>query len=1077
MNLKSFFCKKFLFLFLCCFCSFYAFTKDKVTIVTINSADTSDFKKNDETDEDEIILSGNVSIIIEKDKSKLEITADKINFNRAAQILYATGNVTVVQYKDGSKNQSTTAATVLLNTSSLEGVFDNGRSVQVESDAMNLPSGSTMIVASRIFGRDSSGTIAFKNAELTFCDDKDPHWKIKATRIWLLPGGEFAFLNARVHVGKIPVLYLPAFYYPKDELLFNPSFGYDERFGYYFQTTTYLFGRKPLNDSTTSSDSDESLGEGIMNFMAPSTLKKQKREGLVLHNLDENYTGDTSNYFKIMADYYANMGLTAGFAGVYNPLSSEYISSIEGSVQLGFTNTVFYKNGKYLSYSSEGKTERDKANLLGFETPFRYGIEFETEIKKPFTLNVSLPIYSDPYWTEDFETRSEYLNWISFLLSETSAADEEDTEDTSSQISSFEWTANASYNLPIPYLVQPFISTIAITELSANVSFDSKSRTDSDFLAADSDWQYYTPERSFFYPTQTVPFKIALKFEGTLFEYPFQNYYKPYDAPSFPIDLNMPDELKTDKQREDEKVKEEGNDEKKEPKEETDEITFVNRELEPSFNNSITDVEGITYKLTYSILPQLTTQVNYDSSDLEQASDFKWSNVYSNYYQLKAPTTLTSNFTYRDTFINSKNDLVFNPVYQDHPNLNGYTTESSKNSVKLSDYSARKMDLTNNNIFSFKPFVYSSVFKDSGFEWNSTIRVVKTEFLGDEKNPEWRYAIADLGDEDYVTTHTVSAILSAKESDEMSQKITLTSNIKPQLDKYSLNTTFDFPHLTLAAECAIEQESEDSDNYEWEPFKQSATLKFFDGDLTFTESFNYDMEEEHSDSLKLALAWKNLQLSYTMQYTTDYDFDENYGWVAKEDKKFMPYTINLAYGTTEKKFKYWRNRITWTPTLTTGLVYDCVRPTNSYFRFVPGVVFRIHDAFDLSFSAETQNDVIFRYFQKYTKYKDILAGEDNMFKDLWNSFAFWGDDSFYDSNQTKRRSSGFKLKSLNISITRNLHDWNMIGTLAFKPRAITDSDGTKIYDYHPYITFAISWHPMPSFRTKLVDEYGEWNLE
>ena len=38
-------------------------------------------------------------------------------------------------------------------------------------------------------------------------------------------------MNAVVYVGKIPVLYLPAFYYPKDELLFNPAFGYDERFG------------------------------------------------------------------------------------------------------------------------------------------------------------------------------------------------------------------------------------------------------------------------------------------------------------------------------------------------------------------------------------------------------------------------------------------------------------------------------------------------------------------------------------------------------------------------------------------------------------------------------------------------------------------------------------------------------------------------------------------------------------------------------------------------------------------------------------------------------------------------------
>ena len=100
-----------------------------------------------------------------------------------------------------------------------------------------------------------------------------------------------------------------------------------------------------------------------------------------------------------------------------------------------------------------------------------------------------------------------------------------------------------------------------------------------------------------------------------------------------------------------------------------------------------------------------------------------------------------------------------------------------------------------------------------------------------------------------------------------------------------------------------------------------------------------------------------------------------------------------------------------------------------------------------------------------------------MFADLWNSFAFWGDGQFYDSSQLNRRSSGFKLKTLKVSITRNLHDWDMIGSISFKPRLVTNGSGAKTYDYHPYITFAISWHPMPSFKTELIDEYGEWQLQ
>jgi hypothetical protein len=53
----------------------------------------------------------------------------------------------------------------------------------------------------------------------------------------------------------------------------------------------------------------------------------------------------------------------------------------------------------------------------------------------------------------------------------------------------------------------------------------------------------------------------------------------------------------------------------------------------------------------------------------------------------------------------------------------------------------------------------------------------------------------------------------------------------------------------------------------------------------------------------------------------------------------------------------------------------------------------------------------------------------------------------------------------------------MTASISFKPRAVTGSDGKKSYDYHPYITFAISWHPMPSLKTSLIDDYGEWELE
>ena len=44
-------------------------------------------------------------------------------------------------------------------------------------------------------------------------------------------------------VGRVPVLWMPVFFYPGDRLVFNPSFGFREREGAFVQTTTYLVGR------------------------------------------------------------------------------------------------------------------------------------------------------------------------------------------------------------------------------------------------------------------------------------------------------------------------------------------------------------------------------------------------------------------------------------------------------------------------------------------------------------------------------------------------------------------------------------------------------------------------------------------------------------------------------------------------------------------------------------------------------------------------------------------------------------------------------------------------------------------
>lgn len=1059
------------------------------SVIKIESAQNTEYRKNKETGAEEIILTGSVSISVTKGSSVTKIYADSVTFNRSTDMVYAVGNVSLQQTGGSAGGQDISANSLLFNTSTLEGIFDNGRAVQTQSDAINLPSGSTLIVASDIFGRDSSGTIAFKNAELTFCDDDDPHWKIWASRIWLLPGGEFAFFNAVLFVGHVPLLYLPAFYYPKDELIFNPSFGYDERLGYYFNTTTYIFGRKPL-DSSSDDDEEDDITKGLFNFMKSTTLKEQKREGLVLHNLDSDYKGNTTDYLKIMADYYTNLGFMFGLEGVYKP--GGIISNLSGNMNIAFTQTVFESGGVYTNYTN-GESYSDKSNFLGMELPFRYSAGLSFSVTKPFTFSLSLPVYSDPYFTDDFNERSEYIDWLGFLMNGDGAEEEETTSNT---VSSFTWTASGSYTFKLPDFIKPYVNSLAITSFSSSLVFSSKTRStassngvyyDEEWALADSNWRTYSPERAFFYPSQVTPFKIAAKISGTIFQISGSSSAAA-KVPAFTVPLKVPDEFKTPDELE--KEKKENSDEleveeseKKElkknsvPETASDEVFSEAGfpSVSPGVTSAVTDLKGLEYSLTYSITPQYTSQLTYQSYDehpLYKPEDFSWSNLYSSYYQIKVPTTLTSKLSYRNTFATLSNNFTFNPVYQTHPDLDGYT-ETQAATVKKTDYAAKKLDLTNSNTVSVKPLLYNEVLKNSSIDWNTSIKLIETEFLGDAENPQWNYKTPDVFDDDCFTTHTLSGTLSAVEG-KYSQTLTLSTKLPPQVEYYSGTLKFGFPLGSFSVATGIQQVSSTDESYEWNPMQQSASIKI--GDFSFTESYNYDLDEWHADSFKLSASWKNLQASYVMSYVAGYDFNkDSMTWTSKTDKEFQPYSFSISYASKSTTYYRWLNRISWTPTLSTSIVYDCLKPTNSYFTFVPGLSFKINNFLDLKFSAESRNSVIFRYVQKYTDYGDVIGGETNPFIDLYNSFKFWDDDSFYDSDQASRKASGFKIKTFSVTLSHSLCDWDMNASLTFKPRTVT-SGSKKSYDYHPYFSFSVSWRPMASMKTEIVDEYGEWQL-
>lgn len=1067
----------------------------EITVITINNARQTSYKKNEDTGNDSIVLEGSVSLTVQKGQSTNEITADKITYDRKTEMLYAEGNVEVIMKSSASGKDKANANSLLLNTSTLEGVFDGGRVIQTQSDALNLPSGSTLIVFSEVFGKGNESVITFKNSSLTFCDEDPPHWHIDSTRTWLLPGGEFAFFNAILYVGVIPVMYFPAFYYPKDELIFNPVFNYTRREGHSIQTTTYLWGRKPLESSTTTSDSSNVSSDslrGVFSFIKSDTLKEQVREGLVLHNLDEDYRGDTSHYVKIMADWYSNLGFMAGIDGKLNPWET-YISRLDFGFYLGLSNTLFKDSSRavYHPFSKSGRMYKDSSSFMGIKLPFRYSTNFQFELSKPFRVSLALPVYSDPYYAYDFlNNRHETMDWISYLLDNS----QNSTDEISiTEVSSYAWTLKTSYSPSLPEFFRPYLTSVTIsTESSVNISSknteftylkDGVRITNYDKNEYEEEWLSYTPNRKFYYPSLITPISASISGGGTLFSWP---PYKRSSTKNLPyiISMNKPDELKTEKQLETEKKAAEAERKKKEglevepeeeiKDEEEEENPFTLPELEFAVNKETVD-DTIAYKLDYSLGFNIQDQMAYNAANLHTSDDFQWERVRSNMYIIKLPASLSSRFNYGGNFLTVENRFSSTPIFQEHSYISpdaGYTDKEIDN-LRLADYKAENRDVINSNSVVLKPFLFFPVISDTSLSWNSSIKLYRRIFTGTASEPKWDDKGIDIGDEECITVNSLAADIRAKEfNDKFIQSLRLEAIMPPLLKKYTATLGLTFPYVSASISTGFEEVKRDAVdvNEKWKksPLNQSLSVSLFNSKLTFSENYTYNLEDNNHESLKFSASAYGMNFSYTMAYVQGYDFND--GWIIRKEKEFLPYSLSFSYQSPDKTFFKWFNRIAVTPGLSTSIVADLLRPTNSYFIFSPYIKFRVHELFDITFSATTRNSVLYWYFHNEPGdlYSEWGGFPGNIIKDLIDSFRF--------DNEKLRKNSGFKLKSLNMTISHDLHDWKFNMTMKIEPRLITEN-GKKYFDFKPYITIGVIWKPMESMKTSIVDNYGEWKLE
>src|SRR5574344_668487 len=87
--------------------------REEKTVITIENAQSTEYKKNKEKSNDNIILSGAVVISVTKGSTKTTIHADTIRYDRVTQMMYADGNVSMEQSGSSSGNDNATASSLI----------------------------------------------------------------------------------------------------------------------------------------------------------------------------------------------------------------------------------------------------------------------------------------------------------------------------------------------------------------------------------------------------------------------------------------------------------------------------------------------------------------------------------------------------------------------------------------------------------------------------------------------------------------------------------------------------------------------------------------------------------------------------------------------------------------------------------------------------------------------------------------------------------------------------------------------------------------------------------------------------
>ncbi len=998
-------------------------------IVTIETAIQTEYFSLEKVDEQNMILRGRVRLQMTdtEEGNRHSIEADEVLFNQSKNTFTARGNVRY-RLDRGKSSELFTGSSLSFQLDTWEGFFIEGTSTEtrtVEGEEIDFR------YSGNVISRNPDDVIVLEDGKISSSHADPPNYYISASKIWVLSPGEWGIQDAVLHVGRVPVLYFPLFFRPADALIFHPVIGDRPREGNFIQTTTYILGEKAAETNPFSflqlSDEEEGAGETVPEglFLRKTGRRKEKEEGPWI--------------LKAMLDLYTKLGAYTALEGRYS--GSDLLQSLDFALGLGMSRNIYPETGPpfrpyFIDADGRIRTFWNSSNFSGLNLPFRYMLTYYMKLSDPiFNILLDIDLYSDPYFSRDFQSRSEDIDWNQLLGFDTPVPD------SSPAINALNWQFTTNIALP-PGTAAPLIKRLSLQNFSFSLSWGTRVIPDSllpDYLQT----AHLSPESIFFYPDLLTHPDISASLTGNLLSVSDNKGPGEGDDGDFePRNTDLLPLLKTPwdtASSEDEVQKDTAG-------------LFRLPDLRPDIS-LLPHPDSYNFNLDYAVNPKLTWETRMDSGEWLQPSEISLNAEYSS-INLRNTADLTYSLNIYRRLFTLNGSLRFTSQFRDVYNKADSLTQLEWDDLKLQAYHYSLLGIRNSITLAAYPFYDDTTFGASNVNYtlNAVLFDRRFDSLDGYNNPVYANSLLHW-DTDYIDVHSAGLSLNAQILS-FQQQLSLKADLPPLDGRFSTVLKLGAGPFSTRLDGSL---LKPADHWELQPLQSISSIKIDDW-LLLEERFVYTPSLDRISSSISSLKLDFFKVRFDAILSPAYEFQgAGIGWTAFGDTVLRPARLSLGLNIEPDTESLWKNRIQWGITSNTSLNFNLLRFTESSLIFTLGFNLYIHEFLTLSFSSQSSNDFIYQYIPGLPE--KIGRPWRDPFIDLLKSFNFFNIQDRYDSF--------FNLDSLSITAVHHLEDWDLTIEYSGSPSLKTENGGTPRFVWDSIFSISLAWIPIPEIERSI----------